>query len=577
MVSCFVSLFLASALGQAPPATSQAAWLKAIPADAAAVVRVKALETGRDDLLKMVEAMSGNAAALLKPQLEQGLATIASMHGKSLTQHPFLAVLRLPKDGPMPAWAVIMEGDYDATLKAISKKDDLKPKSLGGYDSFDGPDGQTWFGTKGAGFAAFGPDEPLIKAISKPDASLSEKISDDLKASLLAGDVGVYLNIAAIQSQYGDQIENAKQMAMGLLDQQAGAQLNEGMKQGAKSVYGVIFDSFKVGDALALNLDFAAEGLAVSGLATVKADSAAAKKLTVDKAGAGDMIGKLPANSTVFAYMNVNPENAAGLLKFATTMMSGQAKPSPELEKALATMSQAGAAETYSASSSSGVPGLGTESITLSFPKDPAKAVEAATELAKAGKGPGGMVKEVVINADAQKYKGFTLNENVTTFDLEKMVTPGAPGGVEALKKAMGGDTVHTFYGTDGKAVLSVVSRSFDSAKKLIDSTLSGEDGIDKSPNFKALRARLPKQVGTLFFLSAQGLVKQTVNQLAATTGKDDMKVPADMPKETALLGGALTGSPKGYSFQFFVPANVGPVIEKGLLPAIQSMQGQIQ
>ena len=101
MVSCFVSLWMAAALGQAP--AGEAAWLKSVPADVAAVVRVKALETGRDDLMKMLESMSGNAAAMAKGPIDQGMETFTAMHGKPAAQHPFFTILRLPKDGRRPA------------------------------------------------------------------------------------------------------------------------------------------------------------------------------------------------------------------------------------------------------------------------------------------------------------------------------------------------------------------------------------------------------------------------------------------------------------------------------------------
>jgi len=575
MVSCFVSLWMAAALGQAP--AGEAAWLKSVPADVAAVVRVKALETARDDLMKMLEAMSGNAAALAKGPIDQGMEQFTAMHGKPAAQHPFFTVMRLPKDGaPIPPWAVLVESDnYTGVLKGIARKDDLTPKPTGqGYDTFDGPDGTPWFSFKGTGFVAFGQDEALIKAISKPQASLSEKISTELRTQLLGGDLGLYVNVAAIQAQYAEQIEGGKQMFMGLLDQ-AGDQMGP-MKDSIKSMYGSMFDSLKVADALALNFDFAGEGLTVSGLATVKADSSVAKSLASARTGTGADLGKLPAESTAFVYMNVNPENLAGIQRFGMSFMTGETTPSPEMEKALALQREAGATETYSGNSGKGV-ASGMDSFSISKPKDPEKAIEAQTQIARAMKSGKGMVKDVTVTDKALSYKGYTFNMIKTTFDLEKMVAPGAPGGVEGVRKMFGGDTITAYYGTDGKTVLTVTARTPEEAKKLIDQATSGEGSIGQSKAFEALRAKFPKEVTTIFFLSAQGLIKQMANQLSATLNKEDLKVPADLPKEPALLGGSLTASGKGFSFEFVVPSSVGPVIEKGAVPIIQSLQGQIQ
>lgn len=570
MVSCFAPLFLAAALGQQAPA--EASWLKSIPADVVVAARVKALETGRDDLLKMLEAMSPNAAAMAQPQIEQGLAMFAAQYGKPATQHPFFTIMKLPKDGATPPWAVLVESaDYLAVLKSVSGKEDLAPKSLGGYDSFEKADGQTWYGAKGAGFVAFGPDEDLIKGVAKPSAALDEKITAEHKARLLGGDLGVYVNVAAIQAQYADQIEQAKQALLGAIDQ-AGAQMAGNVADAAKTLYAGLFDSIKNGDALSFNLDFAAAGLDVAAFTTVKPDSSAAKGLAAATLGAPDLIAKLPADATSFVFIKANPGSMAGLEKLGYSFMTG-GKPSPELEKGLALLREAGNTETATATV---VGGLSTSNVSLGVPKDPRKAVE-ATEVTLRGLKTGeGMVKDVKITPKAQSYKGFTLDEAKTTFDLEKMVAPGAPGGVEAVRKMLGGDSVTSWFGTDGKMLVNVSAKSFDEAKLLIDAALTGKGSIGEAPGFAAVRKALPQQVNALFLVGAQGLVRQVARQIGSMTGKD-LTVPADMPKDPAFFGGTLAATPKGYSIRFTLPSNVGPVLEKGLVPIIHGMQGQIQ
>jgi hypothetical protein len=64
--------------------------------------------------------------------------------------------------------------------------------------------------------------------------------------------------------------------------------------------------------------------------------------------------------------------------------------------------------------------------------------------------------------------------------------------------------------------------------------------------------------------------VKQIADQMSSL-GKGDVKVPTDTPKEPAFLGGSVTAGPKGFQFRLVVPSAVGPVIEKGLVPVIQS------
>lgn len=570
MVSCFVPLVLAATLGQSAPA--EAAWLKAIPADVAVVAHVKALETGRDDLIKMVEAMSPTAAGMLQLQVEQGLQMFTAQYGKPAAQNPFFTVFRLPAEGAPPAWAVLVQaGDYQAVLKAVAGKDDLTPKSLGGYDSFEKADGLTWYGAKGAGFVAFGPDESLIKAVAKPTAGLDEKLSTEHKARLLGGDLGVYVNVAALQAQYAEQIEQGKQLFLGAIDQ-AGAQMPGNMAVPIKALYAGMFDAVKFGDALSLSLTFAADGLTVSAFTTVKPDSAAAQRLAQAAPGSGELLARLPTEAASVTYLKLSPESMTGVQKFGLAFLNG-GKSSPEMEKGLALQRESGAAETYAANNIDGNP---SATISLSVPKDPAKAVEATTTISRAMKSGDGAVKDVTVTPKAQSYKGFTFNEAKMTFNLDNLVAPGTPGGAEAMKKMLGGDTITSWCGTDGKMVLTVSAKSFDEAKALIDAALSGKGSVGESASFAALRKVLPREANVLFAVNAQGMVKQFATQISAMTGKP-AEVPADLPRDPAFFGGSLTATPKGYGLQFSLPSNVGPVVEKGVVPIIRGMHGQAQ
>ena len=571
MVAFLAPMLMAASLGQAAPA--EAVWLKSIPADVAVVARVKALETGRDDLLKMLEAMSPNAAGIATPQIEQGLTIFSAQYTKQAVQNPFFVIARLPKDGPLPPWAVLIQAsDYLGVVKAVSGKDDVAPKSLGGYDSFEKADGQVWYSAKGNGFVAFGADEDLIKSVAKPGSSLDEKISAEHKARLLGGDLGIYINAASLQTQYADQIDQAKQAFAGIVDQ-AGGQIAPNVSDMMKNFSGGMFDAIKEGDALTLNLDFATEGLNVSSFVTVKPGSNAEKSLKAGSAGPGSFLGKLPIDAASYAYLNLDSKLLAKLQKPALGILGIGGKTSPDLEKALALQAESGTGETYAAGSVGGVP---TSNVSFTTPKDPAKAVEAVTLTLKAMKGDSGLIKDLALTPNAQTYKGFVLNEAKMTLDLTKLIAPGAPGGVEALKKLRGGETVTTWYGTDGKTVLSLAAPTFNDVKAVIDSTLAGKNSLGDSANYAALRKAFPADVNAIFVLNAQAMIKQIASQLGSAP-RAEIKIPADMPKTPAFFGASFLASPKGLGLQLVVPSNVGPVIEKGLIPVLQGMQGQIQ
>ncbi len=570
MVSCLAPVFLALVVGQTAPA--EAAWLKSIPADVVAAAHFRSLEAGRDDLMKMIEAMSPNAAALAQPQIEQGLTILSAQYGKTATQHPFLAVAKMPQ-GAMPAWAILFEStDYQGVLKAIAADDAVKPKSEGGYDSFAKADGQTWYSFKGAGFVAFGDNEDMIKSISKPSASLDGSISAEHKAKLLGGDLGVYVNVAALQTQYADQIEQAKQALQGAIDQ-AGGQLGGNAAETAKSVYAGMFDAIKVADSFSTNLDFDAAGLAVASFVTVKPDAPVAKSIGNTPAGAGELLAKLPADASAYVFLKLNPDTLAKIQKMSVAMIAGAAKDTTAIDKAIALQQEAGITEMITANN---VGGVTTSNVGLSMPKDPKKAVESAAQMLQAMKSTEGMVKDVKLTPNALTFMGFALSEATMTFDLDKMVTPGAPGGVDAVKKMLGGDTVKSWFGTDGKIVVNVSARTADEAKALLTSALSGKGSIGEAPAYAALRKSLPAQANALYMINAQGLLKQVTGQIAAMTG-NTIPIPADVPKNAALFGGSMVTSPKGLNLLFVLPSNVGPVIEKGFVPVIQNVGVQVQ
>ncbi len=341
-----------------------------------------------------------------------------------------------------------------------------------------------------------------------------------------------------------------------------------GMMDAIKGLYGKMFDAIKEGDSLALSFEFAPGALTVSGGATVKPGSATAKRLASARTGTGELLEKLPADGTTYAYMDLSPEALAGFQKLGMSIVAG-GKPSAELEKAMAAAREAGGDEMYTVSTGQ------TSNLTLTVPKDPQKALAAGIDALKSMKAGGGFIKDVSVEPKAETYKGFSFARAKMTFDLEKMVTPAMPGGVDAMKKMLGGDSVTSFVGTDGKTLITVTAKDFDAAKAQIDAVLSGTNAIGASAGFQALRKSLPKKASAIFLVSAQGLVKQVGTQVGAMTGSP-ATLPADMPKAPALFGGALVASPKGYDFTFIIPSPVGPVIEKGLVPMLQGMQGKI-
>ena len=585
MVPFVTSMWMAAALAQAPTAgaggAAEAAWLKAVPAEAEVVVRVRAPRAVRDDLAKMLQAMSPILGQGATGALDNGLAMFAQRFGKDAQDSPLLAVARLPQkddNGPPPFAVITQAKDYAAFQKQIAPE--AKPKSQGGgIDQLDADGQPPVFTAKGADYVVVGSSKDLVATLARPKSGLDKGLSADLRERFLGGDAGVYVNLAAIQARYGDQIEQARGALMDGLDKAAANNQAGGMNMdAAKEVYGRIFDALKNGDALALHFDFEPKGFTVAGLAGVKPGTAAAKALAAPQVGPGDSLAQLPDDAAFYAYMNLSPETFERFQKMGMSFMGGAAgKPSPELAKAMAASLKAGPKETVGAVTF-GKGGMRQVALaTFTDPKQAAEASDATFRAMKQNKsGLPDFIKEIDVQPAAQKYKGFTLTRARITFDKAKlaaMAPPNAPpgGGITAML----GDSTTTWAGTDGKVFLSVSAPDWDSAKARIDAVLGGGKGtLGALAGYQEVRKLLPGQVGSLMLISAQGLLKQGLAQFAAMAPDGPAaKVELKLPDSPALFGAALTPTPRGYQFRFVVPSSVGPVVEQAIGPIMQAVQ----
>jgi hypothetical protein len=554
--------------------------MKAVPADVDVAVRCRGLDASRDDLIAMLKAMSPGLTESVEAGLANPLDQVRQNHGDASTKWPFVGVLRFgPRGGGgTPPFAIlVLKDDYKGVIKSFSSG--KEPKSQpDGLDSFEGPHGDTWFSTKGAGFAAFGPDKALVAAVAKPGAkTLDQVLTPALSKPFLAGDVGLFVNAAALATRYADQIDQARQQFMAALDQ-AGQQMgNAAQMEAAKTIYGSMFDALKYADALCLGLDFTAEGFHLAGDLTVKPRTDAAKSLASSRTGAADL-GRFERDATVYAYMNLDASAFDRFQNMTFRMLSpGGGKLTAEQEKAVARFHGLGRIASGGAMSfgEGGLRGLSVMEL-----DDPKAYVEAQTAMLRSMKGDGGgikLYKDLKVEENAQTYNGVTFTHVAATVDLEKLAELGGknPGGVAGMKAMVGDGSQSFWYGAEGKRLFQMMTPSWDEAKARLDAYLMGEQGLGGTAGFKAVRSKLPDRASLMMLMSVQGLARLFATQFSAMANKPDLKPPADMPKEPALFGFSLTPAPgAGYEFHFVVPSAVGPAVEKGIIPLFRALQG---
>ncbi len=488
MLSYLVGLWMAAAVGQAP---AEASWLESVPADIPVVVRCRALEDVKGDLLAMLKAMSPTAAEAVRDDLDGELKELEEMFAKGAGQGPFFVLLGLPDPAQpdFPAWSIIVKAtDPAAVIKALAKGG-TKPRSLDGYESFVDEAGETLYATKGTGWVAYGSDEAMIKAIHKPGSSLAGALSPEARARFLAGDVGLYLNIAAVQKQYGDFLEQSKQA----IKDQIGEAMDAGVGKAqndrtATLVFDALTTALKVGDRLALSLDFQADGLTIAGLAAVKGDSPAAQGLARAGTGTGQLLERLPAGKMLYVY---------GAEAFGYP--GGQAKSSagvrPRSKVALAVKKaeddRIRALEDRLVIALSIAPMKGA---TLADPADPSAAVAASRDLVKARQA---LFRDgTTLDLNALSHGGFRLDKVRTEVDPAKMakaLRPDIHQGPLIFQKVVGGNALTSHTGSDGKLFLEATNASDDQVKAQIDAINTGAGSVGSLAAWKALRGPAPR------------------------------------------------------------------------------------
>jgi hypothetical protein len=572
MVASVLPLCLTLVLGQTPTASgaAESAWLKFVPADSEVIVRVRGLEAVKTDVGKMLDAMSPVLADQAKPFIDSVIANLATQFGPAATQAPLLVVVRLPKEQESLAYTVLVKSDdYAGVQKSLAGGEVKTTSNPGGYDEIKGSQDKKIFTYKGQGFVAFGEEESMVAAVAKPKQTIDAAMNDDLRARLFHGDVAVYVNVAIVQARFADHIDAARTQFLVGLDQAPVP--NDQMREINKKLFNGMFDALKVGEGLALSFDFDASGLAVTSQASVKPDSDAAKSLANAHPTAPTLIAKLPAGGATFVDLNLESGQLAGITKLATTATFGAAgKASPEVEKALDRYLKAAEGEMATSTRLAD----GVQSVSVLAPKDPKEAVSAFAQAMKAmaetkDRGASDFIKEMKVDSSTTAYKGFEFHKVEMTFDLEKMAKaqPNAPGGVEALKKIVGGEKTTTWFGTDGKLMVSVAGQTWEKVQPYVDAVISGGGGVAQAPAFNATRKLLPEKASVLLLVNVQGLARQILETIAAAQGG---KQPAiELPKEPAFLGAAMSATPKSYQFQFVLPSAAGPILQQAVMPML--------
>ncbi len=574
-----LGLCLVAPAARPAPVPGERGGLDQVPASAPIVAHLRGVEGTKDRIITLVK----NALPELAPQVENQLQSwwkdgIGGRKFRGLTKDGpvFVVFTEMPKPGvnPPPLAVVAAVTNYTEFRDGFLKEDERKglkevAKGIEMAAETNGRDNIYFVNKKD--YAVLTPTEEIAKAFTKKQAGLDGRLSKELAGKLLAADLGVYLAMDAFNKDYAEQIKQAKEAIDGVLKQ---AEENVGKSQKssidlARKALGPIFQAVQDSQGLLVTLEFRPRGLALHAQTEIKAGSDTARALAGAKPNAFADMGRLPAGQLYYSGIQTGP----ALYKVLGPFMFGAvAADDPEAAKKM----QAATDELMKAGPGARVDGfrLPPTGVQVYHYQDPARAVDGQLKLLQAMEAgatlqSGALKEKPVIKKNARKYRGFELHSVHLVWDLEKMAEASGAGAAalpdearkqlaEGMKKLMGSE-MNLWFGSDGKANVTVIAKDWPTAEKLLDQYFKGEKKVGDVAAFRQVRKELPGEATVLALFDVVQYAAAVLDFVKPLIG-GAMPLPPNFPAapdkaKPTYMGLAATAVPQRASFDLFLSA----------------------
>src|SRR5262245_32307146 len=321
-----VALGSAGALAAPVPAGPGETGLAVVPAQAPIVIHVRGVERTKDRLAKVLSVALPDFGPIAVAQLDAMLKN--GIEGRKLqgvvNEGPvFLALLELPAPGvDVPASAVIARvtryAEFRDGLLTEDERKNVKPQT-GGFERAE-IDGKEAYFVDLQGFAAVTPSKDVATLLAKKPEGIAGKLTAEITRGLVENDLAVYVNLAAVNRQYGEQIKAGRQFLEAIVEGlPAGGAAEKASMEMFKNMAGGVFQAVEDGKAVVAALDFRPEGLNLSVRAQVGPDTKTNKLLKDLGPAALADLGTLPAGQMTYSGAQFSPS----ALKVVAPMIYG--------------------------------------------------------------------------------------------------------------------------------------------------------------------------------------------------------------------------------------------------------------
>ncbi len=389
---------------------------------------------------------------------------------------------------------------------------------------------------------------------------LATLLRGELADTVLENDIAIYFNIERINELYAQQIAQVKQL-LPLILQQGQNNLPAEQLNTVKAYFESFIRSFEDTKGFAIAAEARAEGVNIRLDSTIKPKSPTADFLKDDKPTPLSGLMKLPKGYSTYTASRFG-QPFVNLTRSIAELAAAPEddKTSDAIQKYLDASNQSNI-ETFSVATD-------FTSVRVSTPKEPE--VIAKTKLkAMTMMTPGAKYNNLVLKdppktkeAD-QKIGGYTLHKASLVIDFEESLKAGGDAAIKeaamaTMKKATLEKPNH-WFGTDGKSYLEVTASDWDTAKAMIEKTLTDKNTVTDDKEVIALRKQLPAESTWFMLIDTSSVVNTLVDtreNLPDTPGLPGDTLPAMKKVKTkgTYIGTALTVKPSGVRFDTFLP-----------------------
>jgi hypothetical protein len=559
--------------------------LAQLPADTPVVISIHGVERTKHRLAALIEKavpdLAPQALAHLKEMTEKGL------EGRKLTgldpDGPvFVAVTSLPQAGSQPTGAIVAKvTDYKAFRNGILTDEERKNLKKDKGIAVATIEGKEFYFVDRKGYVVITPEKEVAEQFHDGKATgLDKKLSKGVASRLLESDVALYVDMAAINRQYGEMLQSVRQFVPAMLEN--APQVDKATMKFVKAYIDGFFQCIQDSKHLLLTLSIPPEGIAFHIETGFGKDTPTNKFLAKLKPSAVTGLDTLPPG--YLAYGGMAPWGPDAI-KTVEPLLRGFLGSSDEantkaLDKALDELAAAGPGTSIIAG------GLRGQGLQVVHYKEPARAADAMLKMYQSlgnatSFGTMPLKEKPTIQPNAETYRGNKFNHFSMKWDLEKQFE-NLPGGGEKLAEAMKkltGEGVNGWFGAVDDAVVSVQAKDWKTAEKMLDRYMEKKATVgEKYKGFDSVRHRLPEKATMVGLVSVPQLVNAMAQYGSAMwqgfTGKAAPEIPAAKGAEP-FLGGSVTLRSGYGSIDLWIPVETAGVVRRVVEAFKSAAEGQ--